>query len=488
MTDLILKTRAFHLFLIFIIIFPKIVIFPVLVRRCGMKNEKFNKHKTVEIHSIFQMLYKNSNGFVKIMSQGNRKGYFYNTEVLCNAEKLYAVLNSHRFRKNNLYISLGTFKTMENARQDNLLTVNALALDVDYTLYSNQENITYEEASKALELAILDGFPAPTYIEHSRNMRLIYILQHPYILKKGKSKPCRDFLNRVVLMLCESLNKHMEIIHFNATPHKLTSFLRIPYSTNLRYLDPYDPHDPFSKKPCVKRYLVEFTLIGSTWDIDKLAEYVLPEKFPGYDEWKKHQHQLPSHTYITGPSSVCEKRLKELQSLQFRGYGIGYRERLCYLYWITARQNGMDAREAIDSIKEYNEHFYLPLSEHQLLTDCKPSPYIDGRTGLHCEGWERHFTDKSIREFLGIGSDEPDLFQGEGMTTKERSKKYRKKQRIKKELAGNTKKQQIEQQLPLISTLRTNGYTWKEIAEQLHVSICTAKRYGARLKELEKGA
>ena len=53
-----------------------------------MKNEKFNKYKAVEIHNIFQMLYKNSNGFVKIMSQGNRKGYFYNTEVLCNAEKL----------------------------------------------------------------------------------------------------------------------------------------------------------------------------------------------------------------------------------------------------------------------------------------------------------------------------------------------------------------------------------------------------------------
>ena len=82
------KNKVFSSFLLFIIIFPKIVIFPVLVRRCGMKNEKFNKYKAVEIHNIFQMLYKNSNGFVKIMSQGNRKGYFYNTEVLCNAEKL----------------------------------------------------------------------------------------------------------------------------------------------------------------------------------------------------------------------------------------------------------------------------------------------------------------------------------------------------------------------------------------------------------------
>lgn len=450
------------------------------IRRYDMKYEKFDKNTTFEICDLFQMLYKGSNGFIKIMSQGNRKGYFYNTETLCDQDKLYSILNSHRFRKNNLYISLGTYKTMENARQDNLLTINALALDVDYTLSQGQECMTYAEASKALESAILDKFPVPTHIEHSRNMRLVYILNQPYILKKGKSKPCRDFLCRVTKMLCENLNGHTELIQFNATPHRLTSFLRVPYSTNLRYLDPYDPFSLSEHPSGIERYPVDFDLTGPTWDIDKLAECVLPEKFPGYEDWKRRKTQSPCHIYIVESPSFCEKRLKELQALQSRGYDIGYRERLCYLYWITARQNGMNADESIATVKEYNQRFRIPLEDHRLLTDCKPSPYIDGKTGLRCEGWERHFTDKSIREFLGIGNNEPG--------NSDKCKRYKEKKRAEREAIGDTKKQQIEQQVQTIAKLRAAKQTWQEIANYLNISLRTAKRYGERLKELEKGA
>lgn len=45
--------------------------FLFIMRRYGMKYEKFNRYKAVQICILFQMLYNVSNGFAKIMSLGN---------------------------------------------------------------------------------------------------------------------------------------------------------------------------------------------------------------------------------------------------------------------------------------------------------------------------------------------------------------------------------------------------------------------------------
>lgn len=452
----------------------------------GEVQYKYIRYDNAEIDKIieiFSKLYKNSDGFIKIMSGDNRKGFFYNREALCDRIKLESILNSRRFSLDNIYASMATYKTMQHATMDNILTVNALAIDVDYTLYKSQENVTFQEAMRALELAVLEGFPAPTYIEYSRNMRLVYVLDQPYIIPidKKKAESCQTFLKRVGKCLSDKLNEHTDLIHFKAEPQRLTSFIRIPFSLNKRTKGHYDYDRELYVIDLVNRYEVNIKSFGGKWDVQKLSESVLPPLFDGYEEWKqRNKNKKPSKIIPIKPQGVMNQRLRELEELQYRGYDIGYREKMCYFYWLTAVQAGQSESEAIQSVKKFNANFKIPLDEHRLLTDCRPSKYIDSRTGKQCEGWERRFKDITIREQLGLGTAEPDLFRGEGMSNSDKCKKY-----YEKKINGNTKQKQIENQIRQAQKLREDGMTWKEVASAIGISERTAKRLGERIKKMK---
>ena len=445
------------------------------------KADLYSKNEIQDISYLFSEIYRDSRGYVKIMSGNNRSGYFFNPEVLRDQTKLDAILESRRFSLDNIYASLATYKTMKKATLDHILTVNALAVDADFTIYPGQEDISTDEARKALEMAILNGFPEPSYIEYSRNMRLVYVLDHPYIIPKNKKKAesCRSFLKRVTKCLCDNLNSHTDIINFHAEPQRLTSFIRIPYSVNKRSYGHYDYDRELYVIDTIDRFLVQTNINGSMfkWDIQKLSETVLPPLFDGYEDWKEREKGKSKKIVTIRPVSVCERRLTELETLQSRGYGVGYREKLCYFYWLTARQSGMSETETIEAIKIFNKKFPYPLQEHRLLTDCRPSDYIDTNGHRH-EGWERKYKDITIRTELALGTAEPDLFGGEGMSNSEKCKNY-----YNKKICGETKQQKIEKQVYQVAVLRSEGKTWKEVSEILEIPLRTAKRYGERLKK-----
>lgn len=450
------------------------------------KSNWYDNNKINEISEMFSELYGETKGFIKIMSGNNRKGYFYSSEVLNDTTKLAAILDSRRFSLDNVYVSLASYKTMQHATLDNILAVNAIAVDADFTLYPGQEEIIPENAMQALRLAVLEGFPEPTYVEYSRNMRLVYVLDHPYIIPSDKKKAegCKSFLKRISKCLCDKLNEHTELINFNAEPQRLTSFMRIPFSVNKRTYGHYDYNRGIYVIDFINRYIVNAKQFRNKWDIQKLSEMVLPPLFDGYEEWKqRNKRKEESKVVSIRPQGILVRRLNELEELQRRGYDKGYREKMCYFYWLTARQAGQTEPEAVESVKRFNANFKIPLEEHRLLTDCKLSKYIDGRTGRRCEGWERHFKDSTIREHLGLGAAEPDLFGGKGMSNSDKCKRYYTKKQIEKEAARNTKKQQIEDKLILVDILRKEGKTWQEVADALGVSLRTAKNYGERLKK-----
>lgn len=457
----------------------------------------FTAYKTKEIADLFKNLYGESRGYIKLMSGKNHKGYFYNLEALTNENKLKNILNSRRFNLDNLYASLGTFRTMKNARQENLLTINSIALDVDYTLVKGQEDLKIETALNALGNAVLDGFPMPTYIEHSRNMRLVYILDKPFIIPQNikKAKSCMTFLKKIVLSLATELNRHNEIISFNATPHKLTSFIRVPYSINKRSYGYYDFKEKRFITTDIEKYYVDIIycryeydlpLFDETecvfkWDVQKLSEIVLPELPEWYEVWKNKPKSMKKHTnsHIIDKEGFCNKRLHELEELQRRGYDKGYRENLCYFYWITLMQNGLSDDEAKIKVCEFNSRFKVPLKESRMLTECKPAPFLNSN-GIKQDGWTRKFKDITIREMLGLGNSEPDLFGGAGMSNAEYCKRY-----YHKKINGQTKAAEIEKNLKLVRELRNRGKKWKEVADIIGVSERTAKYYGKRIKELD---
>lgn len=449
-----------------------------------MHTEKINFTETevTEITDVFSRLYGNSDGFVKIMSTGSHRGYFYNREALSDETKVAAIMNSHRFDKENLYASTAAYRTMQKATSENILTVNALCVDADFSLRKGQEDVPIYDAIRALKLAVLDGMPEPSYVEYSRNLRLVYVLDGPYVIPKAKQKAesCKTFLKRVVQCLSEELNRHNEIIDFNATPQRLTSFIRIPYSVNKRTFGHYDFREEKYIIDAVNLYDVRIEWLHGKWDIDKLGGSVLPPLFDGYEDWKQRNRQnRKSSASGAVPQSVTDRRLKELEELQKRGYDVGYREKLCYFYWVTAMQKGQTNEEAKASVLAFNSHFKTPLEEHRLLTDCRLSGYIDGRTGRRCEGWERHFKDATIRESLGLGTnEEADLFGGRGMSNAEKCKRY-----YNNKINGNTKKKQLEQRMTEVQRMRGSGMKWKDIAEALGISERSAMRLGERLKQ-----
>lgn len=455
----------------------------------GTEKKKRYDEKLETTCEIFKRMYGNSRGFVKLMSGNNRKGYFYAPDVLSNPEKLSAILSSRRFSVFNMYASIGTFKTMKKATMDNLLTVNALAVDCDFTALSGQENISVETAMRALHLAVLNGYPEPSYIEYSRNIRLIYLLDNPYILTNKHEKTCKVFLQRVEQELCNKLNSHNEILNFNAEIQRLTSFIRIPNSINRRTEGRYDYFEEKFVLTKDDRYDVNVTPLNFTWDISKLAELVLPDLFENYENWKAKKNSKTVAFKSSGKdgAEIAQRRMVDLETLQKRGYDVGYREKMVYLYWIFARQAGYDDATASQMIQTFNQNFKTPLKERDALHNAKPRDYRDISCNIKKEGWERRYRDKTIRELIGLGKDdEPDLFIGSGRSNASYCSSYYKKKRAEKEKKGETKQKKIEKALKQVMKYKEEGKTWKEIAEKLGISLRTAKRYGQLLKEKEE--
>lgn len=435
-----------------------------------------------------------SQEFIKLMSGNNRKGYFYRLEAITDPVKLGAILTSRRFSTDNFYMSLASYRSMDNARVENISRVFALGIDVDYRAVKGQEDISPSNMMRYLEYIYepYGGIPKPTYIEYGRNIRMIYILEEPFnlnIKNSRKRQDCLAFLKRIEQVICDRLNNiqknpwYATLPQFHAEPHKLTSFFRVPYSLNKRYEGGY--YDTSKRVYVVgeaERWIVDITKVGNTWDINKLAK-VLPPKFDGYDDWKQKQKKKKGKKteQISDHRELSARRLSELCTLQSKGWDVGYRERMCYFYWIFSMQAGRTWDEAQQDTLLFNRGFHTPLKEHTVKTECKPSTYYDRRYQIWRDGWERRFTDAYLRTELQCENE--GVFQG--MTNAEKCRRYYQKKTAQRALAGQTKEQEIHQKVQAVKLYRDFGMSWQEIADTLGVGIATAKRYGQRIKKEE---
>lgn len=448
--------------------------------------------KDSEALEVMKYIFEGCKGFVKIMSPNNRKGWFYSAENLCDPEKLPSILTAEKFEVSNLMFSMSTYKRMGKATQDQILEVCALGIDVDYRSVSGQEEIEPEEVMRELQILFFEGYPEPSYIEYGRCLRLVYVLDKPYHIVKDQTKNRRskNFLKRIMQVLCEKLNKEKNF-KYNAEPHKLTSFFRVPGSLNRKYIMRWNTLKDEIEVEKVELYEVKTTEKLHKWDVNKLAEQVLPDVPEWLESWQEKQAKRAKQKKKKGAEKVVRiysgefftKRLQELEELQARGYDKYYRERLCYLYWLTCLQSEMDPDEAEEAVKKFNKGFKKPLRKNELRQAEPKSSFIDERTGCRREGWERKFTDKGIRAFLEIGDREPDILRGEGMTTIERSKAYRERKKAEKALNGETKQAQLAMRREAVEAYRASGKSWQEIADILGVGLRTAKRYGEHMRE-----
>lgn len=436
-----------------------------------------------------------SQEFIKLMTGKNRKGFFYRLEAITDPDKLGAILTSRRFGTDNFYMSMSSYRSMSNARAENISRVYALGVDVDYRAITGQEELEPSTMIKYLNLIYepFGGVPKPTYIEHGHNLRMIYILEEPFnlnIKSSRKRQDCMEFLKRIEQVICDRLNNiqknpfYYSLPQFNAEPHKLTSFFRVPYSLNTKYEGGY--YDTSRKVYVVgeaNRWTVDIMKVGDTWDINKLAR-VLPPKFNNYDEWKKQKlkKEATKVERISDHRELSARRLTDLSTLQAKGWDIGHRERMCYFFWLFSMQSGRSWNEALEDTLKFNCGFKIPLREHTVKTECKPSPYYDRKFQIWRDGWERRFTDKYLQ--IELQCEGEGVFTG--MNNAEKCRRYYMRKTAQRALAGQTKEQDINQKVQAVKLYRDFGMSWQEVADALGVGIATAKRYGKRLKETEE--
>lgn len=210
------------------------------------------------------------------------------------------------------------------------------------------------------------------------------------------------------------------------------------------------------------------------WDFDEFTEVVLPPKPEWYDSWKEKQTkksrkkeplQLRYTTY-----NLFQDRMHDLEKLQTLGWDVGYREKMVFLYRLSALQSGMTSEEALKAALEFNSAFATPLLPHDVEVRCKPSnPNLK-------------YKNSTIRRELDLDDRmHPLLFQSSSETQSQRYQR-RKEEKIQSG-ALVTKQQRLEETYQQIIELKGKGKKQKEIEELLNIPHRTMTRHVKTLKE-----
>lgn len=424
-------------------------------------------------YKICNLLYGRAGGYAKVGLYG--KHSFYYTDVLRDPNKFAAIIGSRRYNRSNTVVSVCTYRTDNDGAQRNLLTINAVCIDIDFKA-SNDPSIATMEATDAVSkfyghFILSEIIPHPTYVEYGRNFRLVYVLKSPFIVPK-KEKVRKNILSlfkRIITVISETIQSHADWgvdKKYNVAP-----YVRIPGSQNVKW-ENFDPANPCPSSVDEVR-IAEYCSSMYLWDIQELIEIVLPEKPEWYDEWKQKQKKkgkTKSKVRTKSLSELCRKRMDDLATLQKLGWDEGHREFMVFLYRLSAVQSGMSPDEALEAAQQFNSHFKKPLHPHTVSVQCKP-PH---------NGYK--YKNVTIRNELGLGkNDYPHLFEGDGKSRHDRYEETKQKQ-----IAAGTlipKQQRLEQTYTQIISMQKAGASRKEIEKTLNIPTSTMTRH---LKEIRK--
>ena len=95
------------------------------------KFENYSKKEINKESEIIKYLYFNEDEcFVRVLSKSKNLTKSYSISSLKNSDKLYQV--AKRFGREDIFMSLNPFRTMESGTNRNLFCINCIAVDVDY--------------------------------------------------------------------------------------------------------------------------------------------------------------------------------------------------------------------------------------------------------------------------------------------------------------------------------------------------------------------
>jgi hypothetical protein len=258
------------------------------------------------------------------------------------------------FSKADLQMSFNTF-TDGRALQSHIFSVNCIVLDVDYHKagFDSWEQILYFLESDGI---IGKEIPAPNYIEHGNNMRLIYVLEEPVYIPKNEAyrkfvKTMQDLLSKKL----SSLGGDCQIIN---------SYVRLPRSINTKHDNiPMVKWEPYSSVKWTLAEIADEFVAKPAWQ-KSLKQLKLEAKLNKKNGVKKPQHTINWQTHsksILEDIVTLQKKYNELEDY-------GHREILCYLYRNYCILSGVSFLDSEAMVLKFNENFVCPLQEKEVLS------------------------------------------------------------------------------------------------------------------------
>lgn len=309
--------------------------------------------------------------FIRLRCAETNIIYSYNVQDLKSNEKLFNILNSNKFRKEDFFYSLATYKTMMSGEEDNIFSMHLIVVDVDFRKIKRLRDKSPVEVFEILRnQEFSKSIPTPNYVETGHQLRLLYKIE-----SVGATKPSKNLAKRVNKVFNERL------VDYGADTPRLTDYARIKGSINTK------------DNSTVDIFILEDV---QAYKLKELQDNWLNEIPSWYLAWKNKRHKgkivkfRPKDKSVLYPLNMG--RIQDFKRIAaYYGKELDGRRFLCFLVRNHAILAGFTEEEAKEMMREFNDNLYKPLPWRTIERDTRN---VNRKQYL--------FKDITILEHLGI--------------------------------------------------------------------------------------
>ena len=404
--------------------------------------------------------------FVSILNKQTGENRAYNVRSLKDKSKLKNILN--HFGKEDIYMSLNTFRTMRGRARSDLLTVSKIPVDIDYKKIPELKDLKDWQIINMLKEDYFDQkIPTPSHIEKGNQIRLIYDVVVCYLPKYKRN------LATLCTRICEVFAERLK--EFGAEKQNIESYARVPTSINTK------SGDIVHLVKCDDSIVYTVGELQELW-LDEIPSWYKKRK--GKVKASKNNKVIKLHNMY----SFNLNRLRDLEKIQAhinKSGRMNYRARLCFLYrnfvLVQIKYQKGELKEedfiyAEEQMLKFNSKFKEPCRPHVIARNTRnlnKNQYLFRNETLLSWlelTWE-------LCEELGLESIYKPKTQEQWNKDyyKKNSKKLIENEKAKyqknlKERGKITKSEEVSQRRAKIKDLLAEGLSQKEIYEHLNIS------------------
>ncbi|MDV4152734.1 helix-turn-helix domain-containing protein [Clostridium sp. AL.422] len=389
--------------------------------------------------------------FVRLRCAESNIIYAYNVQDLKDNKKLFNILNSNKFRKEDFFYSLATYKTMLSGEEDNIFSMHLISIDIDFRKVKRLKDKTPMQIFEMIKEQEFDkNIPAPNYFEVGHQLRLLYKIQ-----SVGATKLSKNLVKRINKVFNERM------IDYGGDTPRLTDYARIKGSINTK------------DNSIVDIFILENV---QAYKLKDLQEKWLNEIPSWYLTWKNKKHKgkivkfRPKDKSVLYPLNMG--RIEDFKKIAaYYGKDLDGRRFLCFLVRNHSLLAGFSEEEAKEMLREFNNNLAKPLSWRVIERDTRN---VNKKQYL--------YKDITILDYLGIGREEVNLIGLEEIKYQTDEEKALKKLEYNKEYMFNKfrnseglTKTEVKRRAEFIqiAELELNGLSLREIAVEIGKSVST---------------